>query len=293
MQETVQSPRGGCLACPAPCGSASPCSSWSRAFPSSSGPSCRSARPRSPWADPEEDRSQQLADRRPQGQGAGADDRHLHQTGRIDTLQSDITRLSARQQKLQTSLDAKRAELAVVQRKLRQERARLTRLRARLLVVRRALAQRLIELYKADGRTRHRRARVRRLRRPADPHRVHGAHLPPGREDHGHRLRRQGRRDRHRQAPRQAREAPGQGRQGDRVPARRGLDRPRRPRRPPRPRRRPPASTRSALLASSRDRRHELEDDVANLHRSRRRSRPSWPALAARHRGPIKPGSAA
>src|SRR3954451_5601300 len=73
------------------------------------------------------------------------------QTGKINALQSDITRLSTRQQKLQTSLDAKRAELDVVQDKLRDERARLTRLRARLLVVRRALAQRLIELYKADA----------------------------------------------------------------------------------------------------------------------------------------------
>ena len=73
------------------------------------------------------------------------------QSNRINTLQSDITRLSARQQELQTSLDDKRAELAVVQRKLREERARLTRLRARLLVVRRALADRLVELYKADA----------------------------------------------------------------------------------------------------------------------------------------------
>src|SRR3954470_24690948 len=63
-----------------------------------------------------------------------------NQTQRINTLQGDITKLSARQQKLQTSLDAKRRELAVVQSNLRQERARLTRLRARLLVVRRALA---------------------------------------------------------------------------------------------------------------------------------------------------------
>jgi peptidoglycan hydrolase CwlO-like protein len=73
------------------------------------------------------------------------------QTNRINTLQTDITRLSARQQKLQTSLDAKRRELAAVQSKLRQERARLTRLRARLLVVRRALSARLVELYKADA----------------------------------------------------------------------------------------------------------------------------------------------
>src|SRR3954452_7859172 len=73
------------------------------------------------------------------------------QTNKIDALQSDVTRLSNRQQRLQQSLDDKRAELAVVQGKLRDERARLTRLRARLLVVRRALAQRLVELYKADA----------------------------------------------------------------------------------------------------------------------------------------------
>jgi murein DD-endopeptidase MepM/ murein hydrolase activator NlpD len=72
------------------------------------------------------------------------------QTSKINALEGDITRLSARQQKLQRSLDDKRAELAVVQDKLRDERARLTRLRARLLVVRRTLARRLVELYKAD-----------------------------------------------------------------------------------------------------------------------------------------------
>lgn len=70
------------------------------------------------------------------------------QTDRINDLQADIGRLSTRQQKLQTSLDAKREELAAVQRKLRSERARLTRLRARLVVVRRTLAQRLLDLYK-------------------------------------------------------------------------------------------------------------------------------------------------
>jgi peptidoglycan DL-endopeptidase CwlO len=69
---------------------------------------------------------------------------------RIDTLQSDITRLTTRQQTLQTSLDAKRRELAAVQAKLRTERARLARLRARLLEARRTLSQRLVELYKAD-----------------------------------------------------------------------------------------------------------------------------------------------
>jgi len=73
-----------------------------------------------------------------------------HYTDRIHALETDIGRLSARQHKLQTSLDAKRTELAAVQAKLRSERARLARLRSRLLVVRRTLAQRLIELYKAD-----------------------------------------------------------------------------------------------------------------------------------------------
>ena len=73
------------------------------------------------------------------------------QTNRINTLQSDISRLSARQQTLQQSLETKRAELARVQRRLRSERARLTRLRARLLEVRKALAARLVELYKADA----------------------------------------------------------------------------------------------------------------------------------------------
>src|SRR3954447_12559079 len=73
-----------------------------------------------------------------------------NETQRINGLQSDIDRLSARQQKLQSDLDAKRTQLAQIQDRLRQERARLTRLRARLLVVRRTLSQRLVELYKAD-----------------------------------------------------------------------------------------------------------------------------------------------
>ncbi len=71
-------------------------------------------------------------------------------TDRIHALEQDIGRLADRQHKLQTSLDAKRTELAAVQAKLRSERARLARLRARLLVVRRTLANRLVELYKAD-----------------------------------------------------------------------------------------------------------------------------------------------
>src|SRR4051794_28191968 len=69
---------------------------------------------------------------------------------RIDGLQVRISSLSRREVALQADLDRKRAELAVVQKRLRDERARLTRLRARLIVGRRALAQRLRELYTAD-----------------------------------------------------------------------------------------------------------------------------------------------
>src|SRR4051794_41479267 len=42
-------------------------------------------------------------------------------TNRIHTLEDDISRLSARQHKLQTSLDAKRTELAAVEAKPRRE----------------------------------------------------------------------------------------------------------------------------------------------------------------------------
>src|SRR3954463_8268150 len=54
-------------------------------------------------------------------------------TRRIDGLQVRISSLSRREVALQADLDRKRAELAVVQERLRSERARLTRLRARLL----------------------------------------------------------------------------------------------------------------------------------------------------------------
>src|SRR4051794_8304295 len=71
-------------------------------------------------------------------------------THEIDGLQGDITRLAGRQQKLQTSLDAERKQLALVQQRLRAERLKLARLKARLLEARRILAHRLIEQYKAD-----------------------------------------------------------------------------------------------------------------------------------------------
>jgi murein DD-endopeptidase MepM/ murein hydrolase activator NlpD len=71
-------------------------------------------------------------------------------TKRIGALQGDITRLQTKQVRLQTSLDAKRAELAQIQADLRRERLRLARLKARLAEARVALAGRLVALYKAD-----------------------------------------------------------------------------------------------------------------------------------------------
>jgi murein DD-endopeptidase MepM/ murein hydrolase activator NlpD len=71
-------------------------------------------------------------------------------TRQINSLQSDITRLQTRQVRIESDLSAKRAELARIQERLRQERLRLVRLRARLAEARTALANRLVELYKAD-----------------------------------------------------------------------------------------------------------------------------------------------
>src|SRR5262245_10215560 len=71
-------------------------------------------------------------------------------TRQINSLQSDITRLQTRQVRIESDLSAKRAELARIQERLRQERLRLARLRARLAEARTALANRLVELYKAD-----------------------------------------------------------------------------------------------------------------------------------------------
>ncbi len=58
--------------------------------------------------------------------------------------------LQTRQVNLQADLDAKRAELADIQERLRQERLRLARLRARLAEAKVALAARLVEIYKSD-----------------------------------------------------------------------------------------------------------------------------------------------
>jgi murein DD-endopeptidase MepM/ murein hydrolase activator NlpD len=71
-------------------------------------------------------------------------------TRKINALQGDITMLQTKQVRLQASLDRKRAELARIQEDLRRERLRLQRLRARLAEARAALSKRLVELYKAD-----------------------------------------------------------------------------------------------------------------------------------------------
>jgi murein DD-endopeptidase MepM/ murein hydrolase activator NlpD len=71
-------------------------------------------------------------------------------TSRINKLQGDITTLQRRQVQLQSDLDAKRAELGRIQSDLRAERLRLIRLQARLAEARQALAARLVEIYKSD-----------------------------------------------------------------------------------------------------------------------------------------------
>jgi murein DD-endopeptidase MepM/ murein hydrolase activator NlpD len=71
-------------------------------------------------------------------------------THKITALQGDISELQIKQVRLQSDLDAKRAELAQIQADLRRERLKLARLRDRLARARVLLAQRLVESYKND-----------------------------------------------------------------------------------------------------------------------------------------------
>jgi peptidoglycan DL-endopeptidase CwlO len=214
-------------------------------------------------------------------------------THRIDGLQSDITRLSERQQKLQTSLDGKRRELAAVQLRLRQERARLTRLRARLLVVRRTLAARLTELYKADppdivtvvlesdgfadlldrtefmSRISHQDAKIMDIVSGAKA----DATATAARLD-----------KLEKQAAKVAKEIQQQRDEVSNV--RVGLvDR--------RNRIQSARSDKFALLSSSRDRRHDLEDDVASLRQAQQKIQAKLASVAGgpSAAGPIRPGS--
>jgi murein DD-endopeptidase MepM/ murein hydrolase activator NlpD len=180
-----------------------------------------------------------------------------------------------------------------VQADLRAERARLARLRARLLEARRTLSQRLVELYKADKpdvvtvvlnangfedllertefmqRISHQDARIIDIVRTAKADATATAARLDGLEKHAARVTReiQGRRDQ--------------------VSAVRvGLV----------DRRDTVQSVRSrkfALLRSSRDRRHKLEDDVASLVSAQRKIEAKLAGLGSGSlpAGPVKPGS--
>jgi murein DD-endopeptidase MepM/ murein hydrolase activator NlpD len=69
---------------------------------------------------------------------------------RIDSLQGDINALQRKQDRIQATLDQKRAELLEVRGKLDEARDRLARLKKQLGVAEDALAARLVDLYKAD-----------------------------------------------------------------------------------------------------------------------------------------------
>ena len=69
---------------------------------------------------------------------------------RIDGLQGDINALQRKQDRVQATLDEKRAELLEVRGKLDEARDRLARLKKHLGVAEDALAARLVDLYKAD-----------------------------------------------------------------------------------------------------------------------------------------------
>ena len=69
---------------------------------------------------------------------------------RIDSLQGDINVLQRKQNRIQATLDEKRAELLEVRGKLDEARERLARLKKELADAQDALANRLVELYKAD-----------------------------------------------------------------------------------------------------------------------------------------------
>ena len=209
-------------------------------------PARRLVRATRPRADPEEDRSQPVADRRPQGQGAGADDRHLQpDRSASTTLQSRhhaLSRAASRscRRPRRQARGARRASSASCGRSALGSRGCGPACRVRPPHARRAAASSSTRptsptssrvVLESDG-----------FADLLDAHGVHGAHLPPGREDHGHRRRRQGRRDGDREAAGQAREGRRKVAKADRAAsATRSPTVARRARRPPRPHRRPRA----------------------------------------------------
>jgi murein DD-endopeptidase MepM/ murein hydrolase activator NlpD len=69
---------------------------------------------------------------------------------KIQSLQGEIRGLQERQNRIQTSLDAKRAELFITQNRLEKAKDRLARLKLYLAAAQKVLAQRLVQMYK-DG----------------------------------------------------------------------------------------------------------------------------------------------
>jgi murein DD-endopeptidase MepM/ murein hydrolase activator NlpD len=69
---------------------------------------------------------------------------------RISGLQGDIRGLQQREERIQSTLDQKRAELAQIQNRLQVARDRLARLRARLALAKQQLAARLVDEYESD-----------------------------------------------------------------------------------------------------------------------------------------------
>ena len=121
------------------------------------------------------------------------------------------------------------------------------------------------------ARPRDRRARVRRLRRPARAHGVHAARLQPGRAHHRHRPPREGGRHRHRQAARQAREAaPRSSRSRSRTRSTR-WSRSRASSSTGAARYADARSEKATALASTRDDRHALEGDLRELEAAQAR----------------------
>lgn len=71
-------------------------------------------------------------------------------TAKVNRLQSKIGGLQARENVVQSDLDAAQGALLLTQSDLRFQRRRQVRLKARFAVARRVLARRLVELYEAD-----------------------------------------------------------------------------------------------------------------------------------------------
>ena len=69
---------------------------------------------------------------------------------RIRGLQGEIRGLQQREERIQTTLDQKRAELAQIENRLQVARDRLARLRARLSLAMKQLAARLVDEYESD-----------------------------------------------------------------------------------------------------------------------------------------------